>query len=192
MPRQARGGPQCGHQHAPMRSSTETDEAHEQRAAGIACALSACHAGGDTVRRPVVAASIEARQGAFGAPTRAARRKRNTAPGRRAGVGAWCKRRRTHRGGSFDRAHQRTRTSAARHLRYRDLGWHRPSAASPGGDPPVHSARRAGLRDALSRPLASKPRAVHRIRSLAEPDHGELAARNSADPDQRSAVGALL
>ena len=47
-------------------------------------------------------------------------------------------------------------------------------------------------RGALPRPLAAQSRAVRRIRSVAQPDHGERRARHSAHPDQRPRVGALV
>ena len=62
----------------------------------------------------------------------------------------------------------------------------------PRRHPPIRAARRAALRRALPRPLAARSRAVRRIRSVAEPDHGERRARHPADPGQRPAVGALV
>ena len=61
------------------------------------------------------------------------------------------------------------------------------AAAAAGRDPSVRAARRAAVRRALPRSLAARSRAVRRIRSVAEPDHGERRARHSADPGQRPA-----
>ena len=66
------------------------------------------------------------------------------------------------------------------------------AAPAAGRDPSVRAARPAAIRRALPRPLAAQSRAVRRIRSVAQPDHGERRAQHSADPDQRPRVGALV
>ena len=80
----------------------------------------------------------------------------------------------------------------ARHVRHDDLRQSGAPAPAAWRDPPVHPARYAGLCRALSQSLAAVARAVCRIRSVAEPDHRQQAARRAADPDQRPAVGALV
>ena len=124
---------------------------------------------------------------------RAARREHGRASAGPAGVGARRERRRDALGHPADRAHPRQASSAC---------WctsgtvtsaeSRRATSAAGRDPSVRAARHAALRRALPRSLAARSRAVRRIRSMAQPDHGQRGARHSADPGQRPAVRALV
>ena len=91
-----------------------------------------------------------------------------------------------------DRAHPRARHHRAGDDRNRHLGRTCRAAPAAGRHPSVRAARHAAIRDAFPRPLAAQSRAVCRIRSVAQPDHGERQAQHSADPDQWPGVGALV
>ena len=78
------------------------------------------------------------------------------------------------------------------HHRHRHLGHagrRTPHAASRA---PVCAARRARVRAQLPRPLAPRPRRVHRVGDLAQPDPGKLGARHPAGAGQRAHDQALL
>ncbi len=147
---------------------------------------------GDADRADGSCQSPQARQGASATPRRAARRKRRCASRRPADLGARRERRRNACGDSPGRGSVRAPFQCARHLRHRDLGADRRGAASGRRDPSVRAARRAILHRALPRALAAEPRAVRRIRPVAEPDREREPERHSADPGERAPVGALV
>ncbi len=109
-----------------------------------------------------------------------------------ADLGARRQRRRNARGGAADRAAARAGFRRTGDIGHRHLGGARRTATAGRHPAPVHSARRAALRAALPRPLAARPCAVRRIRSVAQSHSVMRGAQNSDDPGQRPAVGALV
>ena len=136
--------------------------------------------------------SPQARQGARRAAAGAARRKLHRASRRAAGLAARRQRRRDAVDPAADRPHPRARHHRAGDVGHGDRRRTGRAAVAAGRDPSIRAARRAAIRRALPRSLAARPRAVRRIRSVAQPDHGGRRARHSADPGQRPRVGALV
>ena len=123
---------------------------------------------------------------------RAPRRAELAATRRPAGVGARRQRRRNARRGAAHRAAARAGFRRAGDVRHGHLGGAGRAASAERRPAPVHSARCAAFRAAVSRPLAAGPRLVRRIRFVAQSHFIVRATQNSDDPDQRPAVGALV
>ena len=177
-----------------MRSSTAGEPARRERpAAGMRCApTGCCRRRRRRWRRCCWRSGCgAARSTACALPERRGEQRHGAAAGP-AGLAAWRQRRRTDQRPAADRAHPRARGHRAGHLRHRHLRRARRAAPAARRHPSIRAARRAALRAPLPRSLAARPRAVRGIRSVAEHDHRDLAARHSADPGQWPAVGTLV
>ena len=112
------------------------------------------------------------------------------APQRRAVLGARGERRRDQRRAAGDRGARRraARSQFPAHHRHRHLGRPRRAAPGPARRAPVRAARCTGICGALPRPLAARPRRVHRIRDLAVAHPRDGGAQHSDRARQRPPV----
>ena len=111
---------------------------------------------------------------------------------RSAGVDLRRQRRRGVGGGGVDRKAARAQHPHSADLGDGDVGCDRRQAVSARHHPSICAVRLAALRRAISRPLAAIAGAVHRIRSVAESDHGRCCAAAAHGADQRPDVAPLV